>query len=83
MARLQLTPNRISPTKPKCDAIIALEPPKTLKELRSFMGCIHHLIKILPNLAELSENLRPLLSKAYTKAQKKLDWNEIQKRLIK
>ena len=50
--------------------------PKTLKQLRSFMGCIHHLIKIIPNLAELSEPLRPLLSKANTKAQNKQDWKE-------
>ena len=40
------------------------------------MGCIHHLIKLLPNLAEMSEPLRPLPSKANTKAQNKLDWNE-------
>ena len=40
------------------------------------MGCIHHLIKFLPNLAERSEPLRPLLAKANTKSQNKLNWNE-------
>ena len=40
------------------------------------MGCIHHLIKFIPNLAEISEQLRPLLSKANEKAQNKLDWKE-------
>ena len=40
------------------------------------MGCIHHLIKFLPNLAHKSEPLRPLLSKANTKSQNKLDWND-------
>ena len=40
------------------------------------MGCIHHLIKFIPNLAELSEPLRPLLSKANTKSQNRLDWKE-------
>ena len=40
------------------------------------MGCIHHLIKFTPRLAELSETLRPLLSKSNTKAQNKLDWKE-------
>ena len=39
-----ITPNGITPTKQKCDAIINLENPKTLKQLRSFMGCIHHFI---------------------------------------
>ena len=72
----KVTPNGVTPSKPKCEAILALDPPKTLKQLRSFMGCIHHLIKFIPNLAELSEPLRPLLSKANTKAQNKLDWKE-------
>ena len=70
----KVTPNGGTPTKPKCDAVLNLEPPKTLKQLRSFMGCIHHLIKFLPNLAELSESLRPLLSKANSKTQNKIDW---------
>ena len=63
-------------SKLRCDAIISLEPPKTLKQLCSFMGCIHQLIKFLPNVAEMSEPLRPLLSKANTKSQNKLNWNE-------
>ena len=64
----KLTPNGVTPTKPKCEAILKLEEPKTLKQPRSFMGCIHHLIKFLPNLAHISEPLRPLLSKANTKS---------------
>ena len=71
-----VTPNGVTPTKQKCDAIINLENPKTLKQLRSFMGCIHHLIKLIPNLARISEPLRPLLSKANTKSQNKLDWKD-------
>ena len=67
-----VTPNGVTPTKQKCDAIINLENPETLKQLRSFMGFIHHLIKFIPNLARISEPLRPLLSKANTKSQKKL-----------
>ena len=71
-----ITPNGVTPTKHKCDAITNLDNPKTLKQLRSFMGCIHHLIKFIPKLAEISEPLRPLVSKAKTKAQNKLDWKE-------
>ena len=41
------------------------------------MGCIHHLKKFLSNLAQLSESLTPLLSKANTKAQNKFVLNEI------
>ena len=40
------------------------------------MGCIYHLIKFLPNHAHISEPLRRLLSKANTKSQNKLDWND-------
>ena len=42
------------------------------------MVCIHHFKKFLPNLAEISEPLRPFPSKANTKAQNKLDWKEFQ-----
>ena len=63
----------IKPTKRKTDAIILLENPKTLKQLRSFMGSIRHLIKIIPNLATLSAPNRPLLSSSASK--KKLEWN--------
>ena len=72
----QITPTGITPTKKKCESINKLEIPKTLKQLRSFMGSIHHLIKFTPRLAELSEPLRPLLSKNNTKSQNKLDWKE-------
>ena len=41
------------------------------------MGCIHHLIKFTPNLATLSEPLRPLLSKINLKSQNKLDWKTL------
>ena len=71
-----VTPNGVTPTKQKCDAIINLDNPKTLKQLRSFMGCIHQLIKLRPNLARISEPLRPLLSKANTKSQNKHDWKD-------
>ena len=40
------------------------------------MGCIHHLIKFTPKLAELSERPGPLLSKNNTKSQNKLDWKD-------
>ena len=67
----------ITPTKRKTDAIIQLENPKTLKQLRSFMGSIHHLVKFIPNPATLSAPLRPLLTKPTNKTPKKLEWEEI------
>ena len=72
----QIRPTGKTPIKRKCNSINKLEMLKTLKQLRSFMGCIHHLIKFTPKLAELSEPLRPLLSKNNTKSQIKLDWKD-------
>ena len=69
----EITRTGITPTKKKCESINKLETPKTLKQLRSFIGSIHHLTKFTSRLAELSEPLRPLLSKNNTKAQNKLD----------
>ena len=63
----EITPTGITPTKTKCGSINKLQTPKTLKQLRSFMGCIHHLIKFTRRLAELSKPPRPLLSKATQK----------------
>ena len=39
-----------------------MDPTKTLKQLRSLMGSIHHLQKFIPNLSQISAPLRPLLS---------------------
>ena len=72
--RYKINAEGIKPTKRKTDAIIQLENPKTLKQLRSYMGSIHHLIKFIPNLATLSAPIRPLLSSSASK--KKLEWNE-------
>ena len=46
----------------KTDALINLPYPETFKQLKSFMGSIHQLSKIIPNLAQLCNPLRPLLS---------------------
>ena len=70
----KIHPNGIIPTTKKCESIVNLDTPKTLKQLRSYMGCIHHLIKFTPNLATLSEPLRRLLSKSNLKSQNKLKW---------
>ena len=58
-----ITQSGISPNNKKTDSITSLEPPKTLKQLRSLMGSIHQLIKFIPNLASLLDRIRPLLKK--------------------
>ena len=61
-----ITPSGITPLVTKTEAIMKLENPKTLKQLRLFLGSVNHLTKFIPNLAELSEPLRPLLKKTNT-----------------
>ena len=62
----KITPHGVTPLITKTEALLKLEPPKTLKQLRSFMGSIHHLTKFIPNLTKISEPLRPLLIKENT-----------------
>ena len=59
----------------KIDAVLALEPPKTLKQLLSFMGILNHLQQFLSNLQVHSDQLRPTL-KASNK--NKFVWGEEQ-----
>ena len=59
----RITKSGITPMVRKTDPIDKLAAPKTLSQLKSFMGSIHSLHKYLPALAETSAPLRPLLSK--------------------
>ena len=53
----KLTPHGVTPLIFKTEALQKLDPPKTLKQLRSSMGSIRYLIKFIPNLAEIWEPL--------------------------
>ena len=53
----------ISPLERKTAAILALEAPKTLRKLSSFLGSVRYIGKLIPNLAQISHPLRPLLKK--------------------
>ena len=56
----------ITPLIRKTEPIESLKAPKTVSQLKSFMGSIHSLHKYLPSLAESSASLRPLLSRKKT-----------------
>ena len=43
---------------------LSLEASKTLKKLRSFLGSVQYISKFIPNLANISHPLRPLLRKS-------------------
>ena len=53
----KLTPSGITPEFTKTEAILKLQHPKSLKQLRSFMGSINHLSKFIPNAASLTDQL--------------------------
>ena len=59
----RITPTEITPLVRKTVPIEALHPPRTLLQLKSFMGSIRSLHKYMPALAESSAPLRPLLSR--------------------
>ena len=59
----RITETGVTPLKRKTSPIDALKAPKTVTQLKSFMGSIHSLHKYLPAIAEMSAPLRPLLSK--------------------
>lgn len=48
----------------KTTAVIEMSPPTTVPELRRFLGMVNQLEKFTPNLAELTQPLRELLSKS-------------------
>ena len=50
--------------KTKTFDFLALNPTNTLKKLCSFLGFVHYISKIIPNLAQLHHRLRPLLCNA-------------------
>ena len=55
----KITCTGITPLIRKTEPIESLKAPKTVSQLKSFMGSIHSLHKYLPALAESSASLRP------------------------
>ena len=55
--------NGYKPAKEKCQAIIDLAPPTTVKEVRSFLGMANSFRNFLPKMSNSLENIRKLLPK--------------------
>ena len=53
----------IKPNKEKVKAILDLKHPENPKQLKSFLGAIQYLAKVLPRLSERTDKLRKLLKK--------------------
>ena len=59
----------------KTTAVLQMKPPQNIAELRRFMGMVNQLGKFSPNIAELTQPLRILLSK-----KRSWTWNEFQQK---
>jgi hypothetical protein len=46
-----LTPTGLKPWKEKIDAILAINPPRTVKQLRSFLGALNFYCDMYPSKA--------------------------------
>ena len=80
-----LSESGVTPKFTKAEAIQNLNPPKSLKQLRSFLGSINHLAKFIPNAASLTDKLRPLPKEENQKkklknmklpVKKKFEWGD-------
>ena len=51
----------VRPKQSKIEEVMALEPPQSLKQPRSFMGILNHMSGFIPNLQKCTKPLRPPL----------------------
>ncbi|KAL0235433.1 hypothetical protein GEMRC1_002015 [Eukaryota sp. GEM-RC1] len=65
---------RIDPTR--IDAIKKLPAPKTVKEIRSFIGSINFIREFLPNISRLIIPFTDLLKKKNGKQPRKISWSD-------
>ena len=63
----------VRPKHSKIEAVMALQPPKSLKQLRSFMGILNHMSRFMPNLQKITEPFRPSLK---ADNREKFIWSE-------
>ena len=56
-----ITQSGVKPIKDKTEAITKLSAPKNAKELKSFLGSIHHFSKLMKNLSKKTDRMKKLL----------------------
>ena len=58
-----LTPDRIKPQQSKIEAILKIAPPRTVKQVRSFVGMLNHYKEMIPKRSHLVTPLTELTKK--------------------
>ena len=62
----EIDENAKKPNEEKVEAISKLEPTKNTNEVKSFLGAIQYMAKILPKLSERTDRLQKLLKQNET-----------------
>ncbi len=71
----QINESGVRPKTTRTEAVTKIEAPKTVKEVRSFLGSLQYLAKFIANLSAKTEPIRQLLRK-----ETKWNWGEEQER---
>ena len=78
----QITSEGVKPSESRADAILNLNTPRNIKELRRFIGTIGYYHWLIPNLSELLAPLHDLITEA-NKVEKEFTWGEIHEKALK
>jgi hypothetical protein len=70
-----LTPNGLKPWKKQIDAILRLERPQTVREVRAFIGAVTYYRDMFPRRSHVLTPLTELTSNKYN-SKKKLVWTK-------
>ena len=68
----KLSESGVTPKITKTEAIFKLEHPRSLKQLSSFLGSFKHFSQFIPNAANLTDKLRPLMREEIEKKKLKI-----------
>ncbi len=63
---IAIAEKEVSPNEDKVAAVMKINPPKTLKEVKCFVGSLQYLTKYIPDLATKLQPIRNMLKKKTT-----------------